>query len=81
MANSGDGNSYYITNDSQLQDFFKDEFNGLNNMYATDIKMYFEFEKNQSVIEQVNGLILDNGKYSVPNLISEGKIHYSLNCK
>lgn len=73
MANSGDGNSYYITNDSQLQDFFKDEFNGLNNMYATDIKMYFEFEKNQSVIEQVNGLILDKGKYSVPNLISEGK--------
>lgn len=73
MANSGDGNAYYIDNDNKLEQMFKDEFNGLNNLYATDVKISFEFEKNQSVIEQMNGLVVQDNAYLVPNLISEGK--------
>lgn len=73
MANAGDGNAYYINDDEKLEKMFKDEFQGLSNIYATDIKAHFAFNEGYSVKEQLNNLIVDNDKYSVSNLISEGK--------
>lgn len=72
MANSGDGNAYYIDSDNKLEQMFKDEFKGLSNLYATDVKLSFE-NINSTIKEQLNGFIEQEGQYLLPNFISEGK--------
>lgn len=73
MANSGDGNAYYIDSDNKLEQMFKDEFNGLSNLYGTDVKISLQLNDGVKVKEQLNGLVEQDGKYLVPNMISEGK--------
>ena len=56
MSNSGGGNFYFIENDSELESMFNDEFSGLSNVVATDVKLEFKAE-GATIKKQLNSLV------------------------
>lgn len=72
MSNSGGGNYYYIDENAQLSDMFDDEFSGLSNLCASEIKLSFELNKGVEIIEQMNDLVKNENNYLF-NTISSGQ--------
>lgn len=69
MSNIGGGNFYFIENDSELDTMFTDEFSGLSNIVATDVKM--KFIPNQANIKrQLNSFIEKEGEYLLTNIFN-----------
>ena len=73
IAESGNGNFYYIDSTNSLFSLFEEEFNGISNICATDVKLSVEL--NDAFIKQnLNLLLEENNKYKIADLRSEQKI-------
>lgn len=69
MSNSGGGNFYFIENDAELESMFNDEFSGLSNVVATDVKL--KFIKGQGTIkQQLNSFVEKDGEYLLNNILN-----------
>lgn len=69
MSNSGGGNFYFIENDSELESMFNDEFSGLSNVVATDVKLEFKAE-GATIKKQLNSFVEKEGKYLLNNILN-----------
>jgi Ca-activated chloride channel homolog len=72
MSNSGGGNFYYIDENAKLSDMFEDEFSGLSNLCASEVKISFELNKGVEIAEQMNDLVKEGNAYLF-NTISSGQ--------
>lgn len=73
MSSVGGGNFYYIDDDNKLEIMFKEEFSGLKNIAASNVKLMIEFTKNMKVIEQFNQLSTLNNEYILSDIYNEKK--------
>lgn len=69
MSNSGGGNFYFIENDSELESMFNDEFSGLSNIVASDVKLKFT-PKHASINKQLNSFVEKEGQYLLNNILN-----------
>lgn len=68
MAESGDGNYYYIKSEADFEEMFVHEFYGIMNIVGKKVRMTFE-GKGWSKLELLNAFVKDeNGDYRLPNL-------------
>jgi Ca-activated chloride channel homolog len=74
MANAGGGNFYYIDDDTKLSKMFADEFDGLNNLCATEVKLSFEFKNDTAILENLNDYEKKGESYMIPNVQLNNKI-------
>lgn len=74
MANAGGGNFYYIDDDAKLSKMFTDEFEGLNNLCATEVKLSFEFKNDAAIVENLNEYEKNGENYLIPNIQLNNKI-------
>jgi Ca-activated chloride channel family protein len=72
MATSGNGNFYYIKDETGFAQMFKEEFSGLSNVVATDIKINFN-EMNIKDFLNMNSFNIKDKTVSFPNIISNQK--------
>lgn len=73
MSNAGGGNFYYIESDEQLTDMFEEEFTGLSNIAASEVKIQLDL-KNASLVEMMNDFPINNGQYVISNIKNGGKV-------
>lgn len=73
MANVGGGNFYFIEEEKDFPAMFSEEFSGLSNLCAKNVKLSFELEKGVTV-ENLNSFEFNDGFYSIPQVTSLGKI-------
>lgn len=73
MSNAGGGNSYYIENASQFETMFAEEFQGLSNLSASNIKVTFKLNEGFSITENLNKIEEKDGIYLLPNITSTSK--------
>lgn len=69
MSNAGSGNFYFIENDSELESMFNDEFAGLSNVVATDVKMKF-IPTHSTIKQQLNSFVEKEGEYLLSNIFN-----------
>lgn len=74
MATAGGGNFYYIDDDTKLSKMFEDEFNGLNNLCATEVKLSFDFKNETAILENLNEYEKKGEDYLMPNIQLNNKI-------
>jgi Ca-activated chloride channel homolog len=75
MATSGGGNFYYINDDNQLSQMFADEFGGLNNTCATEIKLTLNLHKDAQVVSNLNDFSSTNNVYNIPDMVYNNKMN------
>lgn len=68
MANSGDGNSYYIEVDNKLSEMFELEFNDISNISGTNATLELKLNSGVAVSKQFNNFEVVEGKYIIPNI-------------
>lgn len=69
MSNSGGGNFYFIENNSELESMFNDEFSGLSNVVATEVKL--KFIPGQAIIKkQLNSFLEKDGEFLLNNILN-----------
>lgn len=71
MSNSGDGNSYYVEKNEDLEEFFLNEYNGVKNILGKNVKIEPKFK---SINKIFNKYKEKNGKIELPNLINDKEI-------
>lgn len=69
MSNSGGGNFYFIENDKELENMFNDEFSGLSNVIANDVKIKFIPSKG-TIKKQLNSFTEKEGEYLLNNILN-----------
>lgn len=69
MSNAGGGNFYFIENDSELESMFNDEFSGLSNVVATDVKLKF-IPAQANIKQQLNSFVEKEGEYLLNNILN-----------
>ena len=74
MANSGGGNFYYIDDDTKLSKMFEDEFNGLSNLCANEVKLSFDLKNDAEVLENLNEYEKKAEVFLMPNVQLNNKI-------
>jgi Ca-activated chloride channel family protein len=74
MSNSGGGNFYYIEKEEEFIKMFNEEFQGINNIAAFDIKFDIKFEDKFEVIENYNNLKKSNDSYLLPSVYKDSKL-------
>jgi Ca-activated chloride channel family protein len=71
MAQSGDGNYYYVESPRQLPDFFQTELHGLMATSGSKVSLGVEPQSGAAVADVLNDLErLPNGRLKLPNLIA-----------
>jgi Ca-activated chloride channel family protein len=71
MAQSGDGNYYYIESPQQLADIFQTELHGLMATFAKAVSLGVEPQNGVTVAEVLNDLErLPSGRLKLPNLVA-----------
>lgn len=74
IVNVGGGNFYYLKNENEYENMFKEEFLGMTNIAASDIKIKFVLEEGVSIKENLNSFIKEEDWYNLPNVIINKKI-------
>ncbi|NER38044.1 MAG: VWA domain-containing protein [Oscillatoria sp. SIO1A7] len=75
MANSGDGNYYYIESPQQLPDIFQTELQGLMATTGNTVSLGIEPQAGVEVKEIINKLETNNkGRFKLPNLVAGNPI-------
>lgn len=70
MSNSGGGNFYFIEKNEDLETMFNDEFSGLSNIVATDVKL--KFIANEGIMkQQLNSFVEKDGEFLLNNILNE----------
>lgn len=72
MSNAGNGNFYYVDDDSKLEQMFMEEFSGFSNIIATDVKLDLS-KLNVQKFEQLNQYVDKDGILQMPNISSVTK--------
>lgn len=72
MSNAGNGNFYYVDDDSKLEQMFMEEFSGFSNIIATDVKVNLA-QLNIEKYEQLNQYIIKEEVLQIPNISSVSK--------
>lgn len=75
MANSGGGNFYYIEKEEEFSKMFSEEFEGINNIAAFDIKCKLNLKDKFKVIENYNNLKESGEFYLLPSLYKDSKMY------
>lgn len=75
MANSGGGNFYYVEKEEEFSKMFSEEFNGINNIAAFDIKCKLNLEDKFKVVENYNNLKESEDFYLLPSLYKDSKMY------
>lgn len=75
MANSGGGNFYYIEKEEEFAKMFNEEFDGINNIAAFDIKCKLNLENKFKVVENYNNLKVSGDNYLLPVLYKDSKMY------
>ncbi|MDX2099154.1 MAG: macro domain-containing protein [Leptolyngbyaceae cyanobacterium bins.59] len=71
MANSGDGNYYYIASPEQLPTIFEQELQGLAATLGTIVRLNLEPQGDVVVADVLNDLTVDSqGRFQLPNLVA-----------
>ncbi len=71
MAQSGDGNYYYIESPAQLPDIFRNELQGLLATFGNTVSLGLEPQRGVTVVEVFNDLDrLPTGRLKLPNLVA-----------
>jgi Ca-activated chloride channel family protein len=73
ISESGRGNFYFIDTNENLYNLFDEEFNGISNISATDIKLTIELE-NSETKESLNQLTKNNNEYRIADMRSLQKL-------
>ncbi|MEH6626577.1 MAG: VWA domain-containing protein [Motiliproteus sp.] len=74
MASAGNGNAYYGESAEDLIDPFREEFDLLSNLFATNIELQLEAPA-EIQLKVLNGYKkLDNGAYQIPSLAYGGEV-------
>lgn len=75
MSKVGNGNFYFIDSEDKFNLLFNEEFDGLSNIAATNIKLKIKLNKEYSTIKEVmSDLKKENGYYFLPDLINNRKL-------
>lgn len=74
MSNSGGGNFYYIEKDNQINDFFTEEFSGMENISAHNIKVKINLSKHCTLKQQLNNYTKNGEVYSLPSITTSQKL-------
>lgn len=69
MSNSGGGNFYFIENDAELESMFNDEFSGLSNVVATEVKLKF-IPGQATIKQQLNSFVEKDGEFLLNNILN-----------
>ena len=72
MSNAGNGNFYYVDDDSKLEQMFMEEFSGFSNIIATDVRVNLA-QLNIEKYEQLNQYIIKEEVLQIPNISSVSK--------
>lgn len=73
MATVGGGNFYFIEDEKDFFAMFNEEFSGLSNVCAKNVKLSFELEKGVEV-KNLNSFEENAGVYFIPQVTSLGQI-------
>ena len=73
MSTKGGGNYYYIEEGSDITKMFEQEFLGLNNLVASDVKAYFTLHSGFEITNNVNNFEQDEKNYIIPNITTVNK--------
>ena len=79
MAEVGQGNFYYIEK-GEINNYFIEEFSGLSNTYAQNIKLSLDLAPDVEV-EQLNDFKVMDKSWLIPNLIFNKKVNIIFNFK
>lgn len=74
IANSGDGNYYYIKETKDFKNLFTDEFVNINKIIARNVKLLIDDKE----INLLNNFISDNNQFDLPNLVEDKTIELLL---
>lgn len=84
MSNSGGGNFYFIEKDAEIESMFNDEFSGLSNVVATDVKIKF-IPNESSIKTQLNSFIEKDGEFLLSNILNAKNLDilfdFNIKCK
>ena len=75
MSTVGGGNFYYIDDDKKLVQMFEDEFGGLSNLCATEVKVEFKLSAGCEVLENLNEYEKSKQAYLISNIVSNNKTY------
>lgn len=75
MAESGDGRYYYLEGDSNFEQLFAEEFQGMSRLYGSDVRLRVHAEN--ATLEFHNELPVTPQGWKLPNAIHE-KVEYYL---
>lgn len=80
MSDSGNGNFYYIEDEKTFESMFEEEFTGVSNIVATNVKLTFDGIK---IDECFNDIQLINGEYILGDIssISKSSLLFKINTK
>lgn len=73
MATVGGGNFYFIEDEKDFFAMFNEEFSGLSNVCAKNVKLSFQLEKGVTV-KSLNSFEENAGVYSIPQVTSIGEL-------
>lgn len=74
MSKNGNGNFYFIAEDNNFDQMFSEEFTGLSNIVATEIKLKLELTKKVTLKEEFNELKKENDFYLIQDLTSKSNL-------
>ena len=76
MAESGEGNYYYIEQISQLEKLFVEEFRAMSNMHGQRVRLGVQEKAGVKLLESYNEFKKDGSKYILPNLIKGRSVEF-----
>lgn len=74
MSESGGGNFYYIKDEKEFDQMFLEEFTGMANVAATEIKFTLALKDGFTLAEQMNCFEAKDGVYNLSNVLSGSKL-------
>lgn len=73
MANNGGGNFYYIEKDSQIDEFFREEFSGMENLAAQQIEVSVEFSSDVKIAKEYNSYSKTSTGWIIPSITKSSR--------
>lgn len=74
MSKNGNGNFYFIAEDNNFDQMFSEEFTGLSNIVATEIKLKLDLTNKVKLKEEFNELKKENDFYLIQDLTSKSNL-------
>ncbi len=68
MANSGSGNFYYISDEKDFAAMFNEEFTGMSQVCATNVKFSLELPEGVTLVRSCNTDVVENGEYLLQDI-------------